>query len=384
MVTEAEPLGERIKVARRYAGLTQEELADRAGVNVDTIRKLEQGRRQGARMATVNALARALGVPTITLVEPGEPTNGPLTDLRRALTPAAAWTPGADEPPPDLDTLSAGIGAAWRAYHRGDFATLGRMLPGLVEDARAAADDTGRPAARTLYAKTLQLAGHTLVQHHDEGSAMLVLQQARQATDDELVAAMMAASASWVFMREGRLIDAEHVAVRVADEIGVDDDQRRAAVHGGLLLTASMAAARADRIDVARDITDAARRLAAQSGESDDPMTSAFGPAVVAMHAVQVESTVGEWSRALALTRQVPPAGGPLSWRVRYLLDVAQAQAETYRDSAAVETLLSVRAHAPDWMRRQRLAHSVVRTLAGRRRPPRRIGALADFLGIPR
>lgn len=384
MVTDAEPLGERLKVARRYAGMTQEELADRAGVSIDTVRKLEQGRRHGARMATVNAFARALGVSTITLLEPGEPSNGPLAELRRALTPAAAWMPGTDEPPPDLDTLRFGVGDAWRAYHRGDFGTLGRVLPGLVDDARAAADDTGRPAARTLYAKTLQLAGHTLVQHHDEDAALHVLQQARATAEDELVAAMMAASASWVFMREGRLDDAEHVTVRVADEIGVDDDRRRVAVHGGLLLTASMAAARADRADVARDITDVARRLAARVGESDDPMTSAFGPAIVAMHAVQVESTVGEWSRALALTRNVPPTGGPLSWRVRYLLDVAQAQAETYRDTAAVETLLSVRAHAPEWMRRQRLASSVARTLASRRRPPRGIGAILNYLGIPR
>jgi transcriptional regulator with XRE-family HTH domain len=46
-------IGERLAVARRYAKLTQEELAERSEVHVDTIQKLEQNRRQGARRVAV-------------------------------------------------------------------------------------------------------------------------------------------------------------------------------------------------------------------------------------------------------------------------------------------------------------------------------------------
>jgi len=48
-------IGDRLKVARRHAGQTQEQLAEHSGVNVDTIRKLEQGQRQSARVSTMNA-----------------------------------------------------------------------------------------------------------------------------------------------------------------------------------------------------------------------------------------------------------------------------------------------------------------------------------------
>ncbi|HKB31174.1 MAG TPA: helix-turn-helix transcriptional regulator, partial [Streptosporangiaceae bacterium] len=60
--------GDRLKVARRAAGLTQEQLAERSGVNVDTIRKLEQNQRHSMRVTTANALAKAVGIETTGLL----------------------------------------------------------------------------------------------------------------------------------------------------------------------------------------------------------------------------------------------------------------------------------------------------------------------------
>jgi len=45
---------------RRRRGLTQQELADAAGVSVDIIRKLEQGQRSSALLTTLMAIAQAL------------------------------------------------------------------------------------------------------------------------------------------------------------------------------------------------------------------------------------------------------------------------------------------------------------------------------------
>jgi transcriptional regulator with XRE-family HTH domain len=53
--------GERLKELREAAGLTQPELAERAGLNRFGIAKLEQGVREPT-WATVQALAKALGV----------------------------------------------------------------------------------------------------------------------------------------------------------------------------------------------------------------------------------------------------------------------------------------------------------------------------------
>lgn len=71
------PIGERLARLRRRHGLSQEKLAERSGVSVDVIRKLEQGRRKPALMATLTALARALDVEVSVLVgQPSHRTRG--------------------------------------------------------------------------------------------------------------------------------------------------------------------------------------------------------------------------------------------------------------------------------------------------------------------
>jgi transcriptional regulator with XRE-family HTH domain len=53
-------IGRQIAVLRHANGLTQEQLAERADVSVDVIRRLEQGQRRTARIATLHAIASAL------------------------------------------------------------------------------------------------------------------------------------------------------------------------------------------------------------------------------------------------------------------------------------------------------------------------------------
>lgn len=52
----------RLKSARQTAGLSQPQLAERAGVPLTSLRQLEQGRRGGPTLATARKLALALGV----------------------------------------------------------------------------------------------------------------------------------------------------------------------------------------------------------------------------------------------------------------------------------------------------------------------------------
>ncbi|MFG2637838.1 helix-turn-helix domain-containing protein, partial [Streptomyces sp. NPDC048362] len=61
-------IGDRIRSLREFRDLTQEQLATRAEVSVDTIRKLEQNLRQSARINTLRSLARALDVQLERLV----------------------------------------------------------------------------------------------------------------------------------------------------------------------------------------------------------------------------------------------------------------------------------------------------------------------------
>jgi transcriptional regulator with XRE-family HTH domain len=61
-VVMAETIGERVRRLREAAGLTQKQLAERAGVPLPTLRQVEQMVTKAPRPETLLGLARALGV----------------------------------------------------------------------------------------------------------------------------------------------------------------------------------------------------------------------------------------------------------------------------------------------------------------------------------
>jgi transcriptional regulator with XRE-family HTH domain len=394
-------VGDRLKVARRAVGLTQEQLAERAEVNVDTVRKLEQNLRHSMRVSTANSLARVIGIETSALLlgerqEDEQPDLG-LRNLREALAPSFEFSPAVDIPDADasadLAALRDAVGDAWSQYHSGQFAALIHVLPQLINEARVAVREHGNgPAApaQAVLAKVLQLGAHAAVQNQMEDLALLGLERAGSAaqhSDDPLLPAMTMNSVAWIFMRTGRLADSEQIAVTAADQIEPGfrkSPASQVAAYGGLLLSAATAAARNGRADAARELIRVAGAAAQSVGEdSTDRMVTVFGPTSVAMQAVSLETAAGEWGRALNAARSVPMTGQvPVSWKARFLLDVAHAQAETHRDADAVETLRSARTIAPAWTQRAGLAKAITRDLMARRNRPRGVTALADFLGI--
>jgi transcriptional regulator with XRE-family HTH domain len=83
--------GEKLAQLRHGRGWTQEMLADRAGVSIVLVRKLEQNARRSARVSTLSALGRALNVPVGVLIsdtaaggEVGAPTQPVAHRLREA------------------------------------------------------------------------------------------------------------------------------------------------------------------------------------------------------------------------------------------------------------------------------------------------------------
>ncbi len=61
-------IGERLKQLREMRGLSQNELAKRAGVSHPVVSDLERGIREDMTVSTAKALARALGVSLEMLV----------------------------------------------------------------------------------------------------------------------------------------------------------------------------------------------------------------------------------------------------------------------------------------------------------------------------
>lgn len=72
----------KLRVARAYRGLTQAQLAEKAGVSRETVSRLERGGR--ARLKTAAALARALEMD-FGLVFPDHPANAAFLEAIRRM-----------------------------------------------------------------------------------------------------------------------------------------------------------------------------------------------------------------------------------------------------------------------------------------------------------
>jgi len=65
--------GQRLVELRKAAGLTQAELAVKAGLGMMQVSRIERGAVSDPQMSTVQALAEALGVPVAELLADPEP-----------------------------------------------------------------------------------------------------------------------------------------------------------------------------------------------------------------------------------------------------------------------------------------------------------------------
>ena len=75
--------GARIRAIRQERGLTQEELAHRAGLSLKSVYFIETGRSQDPHYSSLKAIASALRVPLIDLLEDKAPPSPEVPDERR-------------------------------------------------------------------------------------------------------------------------------------------------------------------------------------------------------------------------------------------------------------------------------------------------------------
>jgi transcriptional regulator with XRE-family HTH domain len=81
-------LGEKVERLRRERGLTQQELADRAGVSQTIISRLERRRRTNVHADVLKGLAKALGCTTDYLVGMYEDEDNTVRSAAEALVGA--------------------------------------------------------------------------------------------------------------------------------------------------------------------------------------------------------------------------------------------------------------------------------------------------------
>ncbi|MEZ7007462.1 helix-turn-helix transcriptional regulator [Streptomyces sp. AD55] len=394
-------LGDRISGLREFRDLTQEQLADRAGVHVDTIRKLEQGQRHSARLTTLRALARALDVQLERLV--GQVTvtrqltddGGGLIALRDAIQdintlPGVLAGDNLEDPPAE-DAWVDDIRDATSKYWHGYYSELAGTLPLLLRDGRAAVRESPTERVWRQLALVYQLAACLATQagHPDWAYTAVEKQLAAAArASDPLMEAMAVSTLSWVLLRQGRWEQAQDIAVRKAESVEpsfLKSPPAQLAVYGNLLMAAATPAARRNNHDDAQQFLSAAEAAAVRSGK-----VSAYGTAFsvvdVRTQKVNISLAGSEPRPGAALGFADDVNVGAISRPVHsaaYRLDLAQAQYQTGDSDSALTTLLEVEEDQPEWMRFQALATSTVREMLEReRRRSAPLRSLAARLGV--
>jgi transcriptional regulator with XRE-family HTH domain len=388
-------IGQRI-AQLRGTRMTQTALAAAAGVSVDLIRKLEQGRRHTVSIASLHAIARALDVDAGELLSKKQPLSSPGPNsgalaIRRALTAVDDLI--SDEP--DVEPLTLGearrvVAYGWGAYWGGRYDQLGALLPGAIGQVRATVDevrDAERAEACELAAQVYQLAACTLVHLGYSDVAHLALREALDlagAGADPLRVEALRCSLSWVLLTQGRFVESQKLATASAARVAPTGASKPSAwsLYGSLLLTGATAAGRAENRPVAGLLLEEAREAAGRTGNRND-YESAFGPDQVLMQTVDVEIVTEDYGSALTTARRMPRETAlPVAARARHLSDVALAQTRLGHDGAALTTLMEMESLAPSWMRFQAQPRQIVRELRERAASAPRLTDLAKRMGL--
>lgn len=391
-------IGERIRTLRRPT-FTQTDLAAAADVSVDVIRKLEQGRRHTASIATLARIARALDVDVAELLGPSRPApstgenQARIWAIRDALTSVDDLLGELDDADaPDLTELARAVTYGWGLYWSGRYGPLAAMLPRLLTEAAAAthAAAAGDGHAADLAGQIHELTASTLVRL---GAADLGHVAAREAlrlaaaAPDPLRATVARCTLGSVLIGQGRFIDAERVAGATAEQVQPKGDVSPAqlTVYGGVLLLGATAAARQGRAGSATELLDEAAEIAERTEVDRTDYEIVFGPGNLIVQSTDVAVVAEDYVGAAKVARRMPRNSAlPLAARSRHLVDVAHVQLRLGHTQAAESALLTMERAAPEWTAHHRLPRVLVGELLTRGRPSARLRDLAHRLSTTR
>ncbi|MDG4856710.1 helix-turn-helix transcriptional regulator [Streptomyces sp. T-3] len=371
---------ERLKTLR--SGLTQEQLAEAAGVSVGVVRKLERG--GTASLPSLLSIASSLGTDIAVLLGQQAPRRSMDRDERAALRTLSAATHDAaigiptDTEPGTVEELRAIVRRADAAYWAGQYAELGALLGALLPEARArhdAAGLDGKEAAAGVLADVFQTAGMAANVWGSRDLAYAALTYGRQIAvqaGDDLRDAHLAATTAWVNLRDGRTAQGFALATSQANRIEPkmsEHDPDRLSVYGQLVTNAAVAASRGGAsADTAREYLSQAHAVGARLGgeHARGQHAQPYGPLYAATQAMSIAVALGDIAGALRLmdTMRLDDTV-PLATRARYGLDVALTHVECRRWEQAADTLEGVCAMAPGWVKHQMLPGVIISRLAG-------------------
>jgi transcriptional regulator with XRE-family HTH domain len=393
-------MGARIRAYRKRLGLSQEVVAHRLGKSRRWLQKVEAGELLVEKLHDVLELADVLHVQPSELVDRPVPavTSRPagqdlIVPLRAALLSAPYGTRPLIGPEPSR--VHADFELACQLHRARRYVELVQMLPELVAGGRdwlAHAPDEQLEGASWLLLNVHCMTSALCQRFGDLGLAWVAATLADQVAERmglPLQQAVVARRMVNLLFYEGRYREAGDGAMTAAEQLaGTRQTPEQLSAHGFLVLKGAVAAARLDDATRAWRIHGEAARLAERMGAVDaDHLWTAFGPANVELHSLDLALNLGNPREAVRRADRLDPRRLAVPERkARYWIDVSRAHmAESRRDdAAAVSALLEAERIDPWEVQHQAVVRAVVRVLLHRERQSATPGlrGLAERVGV--
>lgn len=376
-------VGWRIAAARGRRGLTQQDLAQLAGVSLSLLKKIEQNSRP-ATDDVRRALARGLGMDEDELFADlsGTPSkvHNAIPLIRRIV---GSLDHPEDGPTRSLDKLTQATATLVGYRVASQYGRLSDELPAVLPElARAAHSDTGNERAGELLVQGLRAADGVAYKFGYLDLSAWIIERMRQTSEqlqNELVSAATAYVHTETFFATGDLAAAEHALSRAANRISPAKSMAAAATYASLHMRAAVVAARARKASSAVDHLAEARRSVARVREGVYYGT-ACGSASVRIHEVAVAVELGDAAGALRAAKDwSPPTDLPAERRSHFYIDLASAQLWSGHRDRCLASLQAARQIAPQHVREHPRVKETVQTLLRLSRRPD--AALVGFAG---
>lgn len=365
--------GARIATFRRLRGLSQRELAHKAGISLSLLTKVETGARP-ATPAVISATARELKLDVAQITgqpyAPDTPTDAEVHQhvavLRRELA-AYNLPPTSESQPRSLEELQGDVAELARLKHGVNLVRLGQQLPGVLENLRFAAhtyEGHDRELVYGLLAETYAAAGQLAYKMgYIDLSAITTdrFEWAAERSGDPLCVHI------GEYLRAGELMvagDTTSAAAlmdaslgRLEPELGTSNTTWKTvwSVWGNLHLKAALVAARSGRRDArlsAWQHFDQAKTAAGYIGQDRDDYRLYFGPTNVAIWEVSLAVELCEDRAAISKSKTIRlPQAAPTERRSHHWIDLARAHVWRNDPTAALECLQEARSISPQHTR---------------------------------
>jgi transcriptional regulator with XRE-family HTH domain len=394
-------MGARIRTYRKRLGLSQETVAHRVGKSRRWLQKVEAGELMVEKLHDVIELADVLHLQPSELVDRPVPMAAPAVGGEDVVAPLRAVllsAPYGGRPAVSVEPsrVRADFELACRLHGSRRYAELAQVLPGLVAGAEQwlshARDDRQLEAASWLLVDVHCMTSALCQRLGDPGLAWVAVTLADQVAGRlrlPLQQAVVSRRVVNLLFYEGRYGEAGDGAMAAAETLARSPEcPDQLSARGFLLLKGAVTAARLDDGASAWQVLGEAGRVAARLGSHDaDHLWTAFGPANVELHGLDLALNLGNPREALRRADRLDPGRLAVAERrARYWIDVSRAYlAESRRDAAAsVSALLEAERIDPWEVRHQAVVRVVVRTLLTRERRSATPGlrGLAERVGV--